>query len=100
GYQITGYFSVTGRFGEPGGVKAFIDKCHEEDIGVILDWVPAHFCKDAHGLGQFDGGPVFEPSDPARAERHNWGTYNFDYSKPEVVSFLISNAVFWFDSYP
>ena len=99
GYQITGYFSVTSRFGEPDDLKAFIDKCHQEDIGVILDWVPAHFCKDAHGLGQFDGGPVFEPSDPARAERHNWGTYNFDYSKPEVVSFLISNAVFWFDYY-
>ena len=99
GYQITGYFSVTSRFGEPNDLKAFIDKCHQEDIGVILDWVPAHFCKDAHGLGQFDGGPVFEPSDPARAERHNWGTYNFDYSKPEVVSFLISNAVFWFDYY-
>lgn len=99
GYQITGYYSVTSRFGQPHELKAFIDRCHQEDIGVILDWVPAHFCKDAHGLGQFDGGPVFEPSDPELAERRNWGTYNFDYSKPEVVSFLISNAFFWFDLY-
>ncbi|MCA0988205.1 1,4-alpha-glucan branching protein GlgB [Guptibacillus algicola] len=99
GYQITGYFSVTSRFGEPNDLKKFIDRCHQEDIGVILDWVPAHFCKDAHGLGQFDGGPVFEPSDPELAERRNWGTYNFDYSKPEIVSFLISNAFFWFDLY-
>ncbi|WP_270181986.1 1,4-alpha-glucan branching protein GlgB [Alkalihalobacillus sp. CinArs1] len=99
GYQITGYYSVTSRFGDPDDLKAFIDRCHQEDIGVILDWVPAHFCKDAHGLGQFDGGPVFEPSDPELAERKNWGTYNFDYSKPEIVSFLISNAFFWFDLY-
>ncbi|WP_377889098.1 1,4-alpha-glucan branching protein GlgB [Alkalihalobacillus sp. R86527] len=99
GYQITGYYSVTSRFGEPNDLKRFIDRCHQEDVGVILDWVPAHFCKDAHGLGQFDGGPVFEPADPELAERRNWGTYNFDYSKPEIVSFLISNAFFWFDLY-
>ncbi|TLS37510.1 1,4-alpha-glucan branching protein GlgB [Pseudalkalibacillus caeni] len=97
GYQITGYFSVTSRFGTPGDLMHFIDRCHQKGIGVIMDWVPAHFCKDAHGLGKFDGTPVFEPTDPFKAERINWGTYNFDYSKPEVVSFLISNAMFWFD---
>jgi 1,4-alpha-glucan branching enzyme len=99
GYQITGYFSVTSRFGKPEDFKYFIDQCHQKGIGVILDWVPVHFCKDAHGLGRFDGTALYEPSDPLKAERANWGTYNFDFEKPEVRSFLISNALFWLEEY-
>ncbi len=99
GYQVTGYFSVTSRYGKPEDFMYFIDRCHQKGIGVILDWVPTHFCKDSHGLGRFDGTPLYEPSDPLKAERIVWGTYNFDFSKPEVRSFLISNAVFWMDVY-
>ncbi|MTT31292.1 1,4-alpha-glucan branching protein GlgB [Terrilactibacillus sp. BCM23-1] len=99
GYQITGYFSVTSRYGKPEDFMYFIDQCHQKGIGVILDWVPLHFCKDAHGLGQFDGTALYEPEDPMRSERPLWGTYNFDFHKPEVVSFLISNAIFWMDKY-
>lgn len=99
GYQITGYFSVTSRFGSPEDFMYLIDQCHQHDIGVILDWVPVHFCKDAHGLGRFDGTPLFEPHDPIRSERDNWGTYNFDFSQPEVTSFLISNLLFWMNVY-
>jgi 1,4-alpha-glucan branching enzyme len=99
GYQVTGYYSVTSRYGTPQDFMYFVDKCHEKEIGVILDWVPAHFCKDAHGLGKFDGTPLYEPTDERMAERVIWGTYSFDYSKPEVVSFLISNALFWMDVY-
>ncbi|KRG16452.1 1,4-alpha-glucan branching protein GlgB [Lederbergia galactosidilytica] len=97
GYQITGYFSVTSRFGIPEDFMYFVDQCHQNGIGVIMDWVPLHFCKDAHGLGRFDGTPLYEPIQSERAERRNWGTYNFDFSKPEVESFLISNAMFWLD---
>jgi len=99
GYQITGYYSATSRYGTPEQLMYFIDQCHQQGLGVILDWVPAHFCKDIHGLGRFDGTPLFESADPMRAERPIWGTYSFDYSKPEVVSFLISNAIFWMDVY-
>ncbi len=99
GYQVTGFYSVTSRYGTPQDFMYFVDKCHEKEIGVILDWVPAHFCKDAHGLGKFNGTPLYEPTDERMAERLNWGTYSFDYSKPEVVSFLISNALFWMDVY-
>ncbi|WP_419961722.1 1,4-alpha-glucan branching protein GlgB [Psychrobacillus sp. BM2] len=99
GYQITGYYSATSRYGTPEQLMYFIDLCHQKGLGVILDWVPAHFCKDVHGLGRYDGTPLFESSDPMRAERPIWGTYSFDYSKPEVVSFLISNAMFWMDIY-
>lgn len=99
GYQLTGYYSVTSRYGTPEDFMYLIDKCHQHNIGVILDWVPAHFCKDAHGLGRFDGTPLYEPNDLLRSERPLWGTYNFDYSKPEVISFLISNAMFWLDVY-
>lgn len=95
GYQITGYYSVTSRFGIPEDFMYFVDQCHQNGIGVIMDWVPLHFCKDAHGLGRFDGTPLYEPIHPDQAERRNWGTYNFDFSKPEVTSFLISNAMFW-----
>ena len=99
GYQITGFFSVTSRYGTPEQLMYFIDQCHQKGLGVILDWVPAHFCKDIQGLGRFDGTPLYESTDPLRAERPIWGTYSFDYSKPEVVSFLISNAMFWMDVY-
>ncbi|MBB2478933.1 1,4-alpha-glucan branching protein GlgB [Bacillus sp. APMAM] len=99
GYQITGYFSATSRYGTPEELMYFIDQCHQRGIGVILDWVPVHFCKDAHGLGRFDGTPLYESFDPLKAERPNWGTYNFDFEKPEVRSFLLSNAMFWLDVY-
>ncbi|MDQ1909345.1 1,4-alpha-glucan branching protein GlgB [Paenibacillus sp. GD4] len=97
GYQATGYFSVTSRFGSPKDFMYFVDRCHQEGLGVIMDWVPGHFVKDEHGLRQFDGEPLYEYKDPIRAEKKDWGTLSFDFSKPEVVSFLISNAVFWME---
>ncbi|SCW28461.1 1,4-alpha-glucan branching enzyme [Paenibacillus tianmuensis] len=99
GYQATGYYSVTSRFGTPKDFMYFVDCCHRAGIGVIMDWVPGHFVKDEHGLRQFDGQPLYEHSDPALAEKPEWGTLAFDFSKPEVVSFLISNALFWIDMY-
>ncbi len=92
GYQITGYFAATSRYGSPHDLMYLIDRCHQAGIAVILDWVPGHFCKDAHGLGRFDGTALFE-----RDEHAEWGTYKFDFSRWEVWSFLISNAVFWLD---
>lgn len=99
GYQATGYYSVTSRFGTPKDFMYFVDCCHAAGIGVIMDWVPGHFVKDEHGLRQFDGEPLYEYLDEARAEKPEWGTLSFDFTKPEVVSFLISNALFWFDMY-
>jgi len=99
GYQSTGYYSLTSRFGSPYDFMYFVDKCHREGIGVILDWVPGHFCKDDNGLRLFDGTALYEYSDPRRGENYSWGTCNFDLGKPEVQSFLISNAVFWFEMY-
>lgn len=99
GYQATGYYSVTSRFGTPKDFMYFVDCCHQAGLGVIMDWVPGHFVKDAHGLRRFDGEALYEYSDPARAEKPEWGTLSFDFSKPEVVSFLISNALFWMDVY-
>ncbi|MEG6585392.1 1,4-alpha-glucan branching protein GlgB [Dendrosporobacter sp. 1207_IL3150] len=99
GYQATGFFAVTSRYGTPHDFMYFVDCCHKRGLGVILDWVPGHFCKDDHGLRQFDGTALYEPNDIARAENAEWGTANFDFGQPEVLSFLISNALFWFDVY-
>ncbi len=94
GYQITGYYAATSRYGEPNDLMYLIDKCHQAGIAVIFDWVPGHFCKDHHGLARFDGTPLFE-----QEEHAEWGTLKFNFSRKEVWSFLISNALFWFDIY-
>lgn len=99
GYQTTGYYAATSRYGEPDQLMRMIDRCHEKGIGVILDWVPGHFCRDDHGLRLFDGTPIYEGSDPKRADKPQWGTLAFDFGCAEVQSFLISNAIFWMDVY-
>ncbi len=99
GYQVTGYYSANSRYGKPTELKAFIDACHKENIGVIMDWVPAHFPKDAHGLARFDGEALFEHPDSRRGEHKEWGTLVFDWTKTEIFSFLISNAIFWIKEY-
>ncbi|MBS4199039.1 1,4-alpha-glucan branching protein GlgB [Bacillus sp. FJAT-49732] len=99
GYQITGYFSVTSRYGSHNDFKYFIDMCHQNGLGVIIDWVPGHFCKDDFGLREFDGKPIYEYQDSRKAEKRSWGTLTFDFGRPEVQSFLISNALFWLEEY-
>ncbi|MGX1192429.1 1,4-alpha-glucan branching enzyme [Metabacillus sp. SLBN-84] len=99
GYQGTGYYSATSRYGTPHDLMTFIDLCHQNNLGVIMDWVPGHFCKDAHGLYFFDGEPVFEYEKFEDRENIVWGTANFDLGKPEVQSFLISNALFWLEMF-
>ncbi|MBQ1365098.1 MAG: 1,4-alpha-glucan branching protein GlgB [Clostridia bacterium] len=95
GYQVTGYYAPTSRYGTPNDFRAFVDKMHQAGIGVILDWVPAHFPKDGFAMSWFDGTPLYESCDPLRREFPVWGTLAFDHTKPEVRSFLIANAVYW-----
>ena len=99
GYQATGYYAATSRFGTPDDLRYLIDKAHQAGIGIIMDWVPGHFCKDDHGLRDFDGRNLYESDNPQRADNAGWGTTNFDYGRTEVQSFLISNAIFWMDQY-
>ena len=99
GYQIIGYYSVTSRYGTPEDFMYFVDYCHQNDIAVILDWVPAHFPKDDHGLSKFDGTCLYEHEDPRQGEQLDWGTLVYNYGRPEVKSFLISNLVFFIEKF-
>ena len=99
GYQVTNYYAPTSRFGPPDDFRHFVDKCHQAGIGVIMDWVPAHFPKDAHALAEFDGTHLYEHMDPRQGEQQDWGTLIFNYGRNEVRNFLIGNALFWLDRY-
>jgi 1,4-alpha-glucan branching enzyme len=99
GYQVTGFFAPTSRFGTPADFKAFVDACHRNGIGVILDWVPGHFPKDAYGLAKFDGTALFEHEDPRQGEHREWGTLIFNYGRSEVRNFLLANALYWLHEY-
>jgi 1,4-alpha-glucan branching enzyme len=99
GYQVTNYYAPTSRFGNPDELRHFIDACHRAGIGVIIDWVPAHFPKDAHGLAEFDGTDLYEHMDPRQGEHQDWGTLIFNFGRNEVRNFLIGNALFWLEQY-
>ncbi len=99
GYQVTGWYAPTSRYGSPDEFRDFVDSCHREGIGIILDWVPGHFPKDQHGLAYFDGSHLYEHSDPRIGEHKEWGTLIFNYSRNEVRNFLVANLIFWFDQF-
>jgi 1,4-alpha-glucan branching enzyme len=99
GYQVTGYYAPTARFGDPDGFRRLVDRLHRAGIGVILDWVPAHFPRDEWALSRFDGTPLYEHADPRRGEHPDWGTLVFDYGRPEVRNFLVANALYWIEEF-
>jgi 1,4-alpha-glucan branching enzyme len=99
GYQVSGYFTPTGRFGEPKDFMAFVDACHHNGLGIVLDWVPSHFPRDEHSLARFDGTCLYEHEDPRKGEHQDWGTLVFNYGRHEVRNFLIANALFWLEKY-
>ena len=99
GYQVVGFYAPTGRFGTPDDFRYLVDRCHQQGLGVILDWVPGHFPKDSHGLARFDGTALYEHVDPRRGEHREWGTLVFNYGRDEVRTFLLSNAMYWLESF-
>ena len=99
GYQVTGYYAPTARFGDPDGLRHLVDRLHQAGIGVILDWVPAHFPRDDWALARFDGTPLYEHGDPLKGEHPDWGTYVFDFGRPEVRNFLVANALYWCEEF-
>jgi 1,4-alpha-glucan branching enzyme len=99
GYQVTGYYAPTARLGDPDGFRLLVDRLHQAGIGVILDWVPAHFPRDEWALARYDGTPLYEHPDPRRGEHPDWGTYVFDYGRPEVRNFLVANALYWIEEF-
>lgn len=99
GYQTTGYFAPSSRFGHPDDFRFFVDRCHQQGIGIILDWVPGHFPKDEHALGRYDGSALYEHDDPRRGEHRDWGTYIYNYERNEVRNFLLASAVYWIEEF-